>query len=65
MRRMRERVAPDGDIVRRVHDDVLFRVSPDTLEGEAADAGLRPVARHPIAPSDYEAGSLVVVLEAG
>lgn len=64
MRRMRERVSPEGDIVRRVHDDVLFRLPPERLENDAQAAGLRPVKRHQVESNDYEAGSVVVVLEA-
>jgi SAM-dependent methyltransferase len=63
MRRVRERVAPGGDQVRRVHDDVLYRLSPEALEQEARRAGLSPVGRREIPSSDYEAGSVVVLLE--
>lgn len=64
MRRMRERVAPDGDLVRRVHDDVLHRLAPEQLEAEAAAAGLRPCGRRTIEASPSEAGSIVVIVEA-
>ena len=64
MRRLRERVAPGGDLVRKVHDDILHRLSPEALEAEAAAAGLRPAERRTVASSEYEAGSVVVVLEA-
>jgi hypothetical protein len=64
MRRMRERVSPTGDLVRRVHDDVLYRVSPEQLEREAAAAGLVPLERLRIDSGDSEAGSVVVVLGA-
>jgi SAM-dependent methyltransferase len=63
MRRLRERVAPGGDLARRVHDDVLHRLSPERIEQEARTAGLVPVERHEIASSAYEAGSIVVLLE--
>ena len=64
MRRLRQRVSPDGDLVRRVHDDVLHRFSPELLEEEAARAGLRPAGRRAVAANESEAGSVVVLLEA-
>jgi SAM-dependent methyltransferase len=64
MRRLRERVSPTGDLVRKVHDDVLYRLTPEQLESEAAEAGMRPAERRTIEPSTYEAGSVAVVLEA-
>ena len=64
MRRLRERVSPGGDLVRKVHDDVLHRLSPEQLEAEGATAGLRPAGRRTIPSSDYEAGSITVLMEA-
>ncbi|MBA2546024.1 MAG: class I SAM-dependent methyltransferase [Solirubrobacterales bacterium] len=64
VRRLRERVSPDGDLVRRVHDDVLNRLAPEALEGEAARAGLSAAGRRDIPADEFEAGSIVVVLEA-
>ena len=64
MRRLRERVSPSGDLVRRVHDDVLHRLTPEQLEAEASEAGLRPAGRRTITSSAQEAGSVVVILEA-
>jgi SAM-dependent methyltransferase len=65
IRRLRERVAPGGDLVRRVHDDVLYRLSPERLEAEARAAGFVPLDRREITSSTYEAGSIVIVLELG
>jgi predicted RNA methylase len=65
MRRLRERVAPGGDLVRRVHDDVLYRLSPERFLAEARTAGLVAVEHREIASSDYEAGAILIVLEAG
>jgi SAM-dependent methyltransferase len=65
MRRLRERVAPGGDLVRRVHDDVLHRISPERIEEEARTAALAPVERREIVSSAYEAGSIVILLERG
>ncbi len=42
MRRLRERVSPSGDLVRRVHDDVLHRLTPEQLEAEALPRGPAP-----------------------
>jgi SAM-dependent methyltransferase len=63
MRRLRERVSPTGDQLRRVHDDVLYRLPPERLESEARVAGLHPVERRSVSAGDHEAGSVVVVLE--
>lgn len=64
MRRLRQRVSPDGDIVRKVHDDVLMRLPPEELEREAEAAGLRPAGRRAVPENEFEAGSVVVVVEA-
>jgi SAM-dependent methyltransferase len=64
MRRLRERVAPGGDLVRRAHDDVLHRLPPERFLDEARAAGLVPVENREIASSEYEAGSILLVLEA-
>lgn len=63
MRRLRGRVSPDGDMVRKIHDDVLYRLPPERLEQEASAAGLRPLERRTITSSVYEAGSIAVILE--
>jgi hypothetical protein len=65
MRRLRERVAPGGDLLRRVHDDVLYRLPAERFLAEARAAGLVPVEHREIASSDYEAGAILIVLEAG
>jgi SAM-dependent methyltransferase len=64
MRRLRERVSPGGDLVRRVHDDQLHRLSPDHLEEEVRQAGLRPLERCSVRSGPSEAGSVVVQAEA-
>jgi predicted O-methyltransferase YrrM len=63
VRRLRERVSPQGQMEREVHDEILFRVSPEELEAEAAEAGLRPAGRRQIASGPNEADSVVVLLE--
>jgi SAM-dependent methyltransferase len=62
MRRLRQRVSPQGDLVRSVHDDLLHRLPPETLEEEAGEAGLTPVSRREVEAGPNEAGSVVVIL---
>ena len=63
VRRLRERVSPDGEMQRTVNDDILHRVSPDRLEVEAEEAGLRRGGRRQISSGPNEADSTVVLLE--
>jgi hypothetical protein len=64
VRRLRQRVAPDGAIERTVHDEVLHRLDPAALEDEAAAAGLVPRDRRPIPSGPAEADSIAVIVEA-
>jgi SAM-dependent methyltransferase len=64
VRRLRQRVDPDGELTRSVHHDVLHRLLPDELEREAAALGLRPRGRRPVATGPTEADSIVCLLEA-
>ena len=64
VRRLRESVSPEGRMERDIHDEVLFRVDPETLEREAAEAGFRPAGRRQISSGESEADSTVVLLEA-
>jgi SAM-dependent methyltransferase len=63
VRRLRERVSPDGRMERTVNDEILHRVSPDRLELEAEEAGLRRAGRRQISSGPSEADSTVVLLE--
>ena len=63
VRRLRERVSPDGQMERTVWDDILHRVSPDRLELEAEEAGLRRAGRRQLSSGPNEADSAVVLLE--
>jgi predicted O-methyltransferase YrrM len=63
VRRLRERVSPEGRMERTVHDELLHRVSPDRLELEAEEAGLRRAGRHQISSGPNEADSAAVLLE--
>jgi hypothetical protein len=64
VRRLRERVSPEGKMERSVHDDLLERLSPDRLELELEEAGLRPAGRRAVRAGPNEADSVVVVAEA-
>jgi precorrin-6B methylase 2 len=64
VRRVRERVSPEGEIKRGVHDEVLHRLSPERLELEAEDAGFSPAGRRQVSSEASEADSTVVLLEA-
>lgn len=63
VRRLRERVSPEGRMERSVQDEILHRVSPDRLEVEGEEAGLRPAGRRQISSGPNEADSTVVMLE--
>jgi precorrin-6B methylase 2 len=63
VRRLRERVSPDGRMERTVWDDILHRVSPDRLELEAEEAGLSRAGRRRLSSGPDEADSAVVLLE--
>jgi SAM-dependent methyltransferase len=63
VRRVRELVSPAGRMERTIHDEILHRISPEALEGEAADAGFRPAGRRQISSGENEADSALVLLE--
>jgi precorrin-6B methylase 2 len=64
VRRVREKVSPEGRIERAVHDEVLMRLSPERLELEAEGTGLRPAGRRQVSSGPNEADSTVVLMEA-
>jgi SAM-dependent methyltransferase len=59
--RLRQRVSPTGELTEERHTQLLDSVSPEALEREVAAAGLRPEARHEIAPTPDHVGSTVIV----
>jgi SAM-dependent methyltransferase len=63
VRRLRQTVSPDGELRDEVNEVVLCPLSADTLEMEADEAGLRPVGRRSIPPTEAHVGSTVVLLE--
>jgi predicted RNA methylase len=64
VRRLRESVSPEGQMERDIHDEILHRIDPDSLENEAAVAGFTPKDRRQISSGEDEADSTVVLLEA-
>jgi hypothetical protein len=64
VRRIRERVAPEGGRERVVHDELMQRISPDRLQLEAQDAGFSPSGTRAVRSGASEADSVVVLLEA-
>ncbi len=63
VRRLRESVSPEGEMERDIHDEILYRIEPEALEREAADAGFTPKGRRGISSGEDEADSTVVLLE--
>jgi precorrin-6B methylase 2 len=63
VRRLRESVSPEGRMERDIHDEILHRVDPETLEREGEGAGFRSADRRQIVSGDNEADSTVVLLE--
>ncbi len=64
VRRLRQRVAPDGTLERSVHDDVLYRTPPDVLARVGAELGVRERERRTVRSNPSESDSIVVILEA-
>jgi SAM-dependent methyltransferase len=62
VRRLRERVSPDGRLERTVQDEILYRVDAERLELEAEEAGLQRAGRRQISSGPNEADSVVVTL---
>lgn len=65
VRRLRQTVAPDGDLSEEVDEARLSLLTADALEAEAAEAGLRPAGRRQVFFTDDHVGSTVVLLEKG
>jgi len=65
VRRLRQTVAPGGDLSEEVDEIELRVLTAERMEAEAIDAGLRPAGRRKIAATDAHVGSTVVLLEKG
>jgi hypothetical protein len=63
VRRLRQIVAPDGDLSELLDEIPLRLLSAATVESDAREAGLVPVGRREIPPTDSHIGSTVVLLE--
>ncbi len=61
--RLRQLVAPGGELTEAVHELRVDRLPAATLRAEAAAAGLREIAAEPIAATDEHVGSLAMVME--
>jgi SAM-dependent methyltransferase len=62
--RLRRAVSPAGELVESTSRVRLELISPHELERQAATAGLEPIERIRIAPTDDHVGSVVVVARA-
>lgn len=63
VRRLRQRVSPEGELAEETNVTFLDHVPVERLEAEAAEAALRPVDRRAIPPTRDHVGSTAVVLE--
>ena len=63
LRRLRQTVAPSGELSEELNEVELQLLSADTLEAEAVEMGLRPVGRRQIPATEAHVGSTVVLFE--
>ncbi len=63
LRRLRQVVAPDGEMTEEMNEVELRTLSADKLEEEAADVGFKPIGRREIPATEAHVGSTVVLLE--
>lgn len=63
IRRLRQTVAPDGELREELDETRLAVLDAAELEREAAAAGLVALDRHTVAATDAHVGSTVIVLE--
>lgn len=64
LRRLRQTVSPRGDLSEEEDEVVLRALDATRLEEEGSLAGLRPVGRRPVPPTEEHVGSTVVLMEA-
>ncbi len=62
IRRLRQTVSPGGELSEEENEVRITTFPAAQLEAEGAEAGLAPLARHEIGPTDIHVGSTVVVL---
>jgi SAM-dependent methyltransferase len=58
---LRQKVSPEGELTEERHTQVLEELSPDRLEREAAEHGLRAEERRDLAPTRDYVGSTVLI----
>jgi SAM-dependent methyltransferase len=63
VRRLRQTVAPNGELNEQVSEIDLQQLDADALEAEAARAGLKPAGRLNVDATEMHVGSTVVLLE--
>ena len=61
--RLRQLVAPDGELTEELHELTVDRLPPGVIEEEAEAAGLRIVTAQPIPETDEHVGSLALIME--
>jgi SAM-dependent methyltransferase len=65
VRRLRQTVSPAGELSEVLDEVPLRLLAAETVEEEAREAGLVPVGRRQVAPTDSHIGSAVVLLSGG
>jgi SAM-dependent methyltransferase len=63
IQRLRQTVSPDGELSEEENEIRIRTLAATQLEREGVEAGLVPLPRRQIAPTDLHVGSTVVVLE--
>jgi SAM-dependent methyltransferase len=63
IQRLRQTVSPDGELSEEENEIRIRTLAADELEGEGVAAGLRPLPRRRIPPTDLHVGSTVVLFE--
>jgi SAM-dependent methyltransferase len=64
VRRLRQTVSPTGELADELEEIPLRLLESETVEAEAREAGLEPVGRREIPPTESHVGSVVLLLEA-
>ncbi len=63
IQRLRQTVSPEGELREEENEIRIRTLSASELEREGVEAGLMPLSRRQIPPTDLHVGSTVVVLE--
>jgi SAM-dependent methyltransferase len=64
VRRLRQAVAPSGELSEEEHAEMLDPLAVEALEAEARAAGFTPSGRREVPPDDGHIGSTVAIVEA-